>query len=176
LLGCRSTDPQTSVEPIVVDHEKAEVQPPAEASARAEDKPPPADLGVDYDGPVSPEGYRLLEEKDRREPPQGRASIPDLPPEEKERVEQTLATMKEFIRQLEVIHGADYCRAAKETAPTDAWGSKFRVSCKAKFMGIVLGAAGPDRVERSRDDLSYGIGKRPRGNYEGWTINLDVWD
>jgi len=177
LFGCRSTDPQTSVD-STTDQQRTKkgTSAPSEPSVRSEEQSPPADLRADYDGPVSPEGYRLVKESNRGEPPPGKAFIPEYPPEEKERVEQTLAKMKAFIRQLEIIHGADYCRAANEAAPMDAWGSRLRVSCKAKFMGIVLGSAGPDRIDHSTDDMRWGIAKRSRGNYEGWTMNKDVWE
>jgi len=155
LFGCRSTDPQTSVESIA-DQAKAEVQPSAEASARVEEQTPAADLRGYHDGPISPEGYRLLEGKDRREPPQGHASVPDLPAEEKQRVEQTLATMKAFSGELESVHSLDYCRAAK-TAPMDAWGSKLIAFCTHKGMGLTLLSAGPDRVEKSKDDMRWGF-------------------
>jgi hypothetical protein len=186
LLGCRSTDPQTRVEPTV-DQDKAEGQAPA-ASARAEDKPPSEDLGAYYDGPISPEGYRLVKEADRREPPEVKIDLPDLPPEEKEKLAQTLATVEEFVRYLEGIDSFDYCRVAAEIAPMDAWGAKFRVSCRSSVRGITssrgvtnfriltLGSAGPDRVDRSKDDVRWGIIKKFHTEDNNWTINKDVGD
>ena len=164
ILGCRSSSREKSEQGTV---QASDVEAQVEASASTsgsesadppeeESRAPVGDYEY-YDLPLSPEGYRLLEERDRREPRPGHAGIPDLPPDEQERAAQTVKTAQEFVEKLEAIHPFDYCRAAQKMAPKDAWGSKFSASCRAKFMGIWLRSAGPDRIERSEDDIVYGL-------------------
>ena len=146
------------------------------AGAQEEDDPEPLADYAYYDLPVSPEGYRLVEEKDRRRPPQGHSLVPDLPPHEQEKAAQTLKTAEEFAAYLEPIHPRDYCRAAKKASPKDAWGSRFKVLCSVKGRGITLLSAGPDGVEQSEDDVRWGfIILAPKMN-DDWVINRDIYD